>query len=150
MTLESVRFEWTDGAKCFPRAVPIAPPFKGHWLFTKKGTGGQGVLIEDHFRPDDPSGTWDAGTWTYRTYNPERKLREIQGIDTGRAVWQPGLMWSDGDTCVLTEWYGDTLVRFRYVAIQPDMFLWRADATFDRAKTWVRDVWTMRAHRIAR
>lgn len=128
----------------------FAPPFKGHWVFSKKATGGQGVLIEDHFRPDDPSGVWDAGTWTYRAYNPERKLWEMQGIDTRRGAWQPGLMWSDGETRVLTEWYGDMLVRFRYFAIQSDKFLWRADATFDRGKTWVRDFWTMRAERIAR
>ena len=29
-------------------------PFTGHWVFAKKETGGQGVLIEDHWRPDDP------------------------------------------------------------------------------------------------
>ena len=30
------------------------PPFTGHWVFSKKQTGGQGVLIEDHWRPDAP------------------------------------------------------------------------------------------------
>src|SRR6185503_20835148 len=33
----------------------FAPTFTGHWVFAKKQTGGQGVLIEDHFRPDDAS-----------------------------------------------------------------------------------------------
>ena len=42
------------------------------------------------------------------------------------------------------------LRRFRYFAIQPDRFLWRADATFDRGASWIRDYWTMEAHRIAR
>jgi hypothetical protein len=51
---------------------------------------------------------------------------------------------------LLTEWYGPMLVRFRYFAIQPDRFLWRADATFDRGKTWIADYWTMEAHRISR
>ncbi len=51
---------------------------------------------------------------------------------------------------LLTEWYGEMLVRFRYFAIRPDSFLWRADATFDRGKTWVRDFWTMQAKRVAR
>lgn len=126
------------------------PPFSGHWVFSKKETGGAGVLLEDHWRPDDPSATWDAGTWTYRAWNPERKLWEMEGINTRRGAWQPGLMWTDGDTRVLTEWYGSMLVRFRYFAIQPDRFLWRADATFDRGRTWIRDYWTMEASRIAR
>ena len=128
----------------------FTPAFTGHWVFTRKQTGGQGVLLEDHWRPDDPSSTWDAGTWTYRGYNPERKLWEMQGINTNVGAWQPGLMWTDGESRVLTEWYGTMLVRFRYFAIQPDRFLWRADATFDRGKSWIRDYWTMEAHRIAR
>lgn len=125
-------------------------PFTGHWVFARKETGGQGVLIEDHWRPDDPSATWDAGTWTYRAWNPERKLWEMQGINTNAGSWQPGLMWSAGADRLLTEWYGSMLVRFRYFAIEPDRFLWRADATFDRGKTWVLDYWTMEAHRISR
>jgi hypothetical protein len=36
------------------------------------------VLLEDHWRPDDATSTWDAGTWTYRAYNPERKIWEMQ------------------------------------------------------------------------
>ena len=125
-------------------------PFTGHWVFTKKQTGDQGVLLEDHWRPDDPGSTWDAGTWTYRAYNPERKLWEMEGINTARGAWQPGLMWTAGDSRLLTEWYGPMLVRFRYFAIQPNSFLWRADATFDRGRTWIRDYWTMEAHRISR
>jgi hypothetical protein len=125
-------------------------PFTGHWVFAKKETGGRGVLIEDHFRPDDASSTWEAGTWTYRAYNPQRKLWEMEGINTNLGAWQPGLMWSDGADRVLTEWYGPMLVRFRYFAIEPDQFLWRADATFDRGLTWIRDYWTMEVHRISR
>jgi hypothetical protein len=128
----------------------FTPPFTGHWVFTKKQTGNHGVLLEDHWRPDDPTATWDAGTWTYRAYNPERKLWEMEGINTARGAWQPGLMWTAGDSRLLIEWYGPMLVRFRYFAIQPDKFLWRADATFDRGKTWIRDYWTMEAHRISR
>ena len=125
-------------------------PFTGHWVFARKETGDQGVLIEDHWRPDDPASTWEAGTWTYRAYNPERKLWEMQGINTNAGAWQPGLMWSVGGDRLLTEWYGPMLVRFRYFAIRPDKFLWRADATFDRGKTWLRDYWTMEVHRISR
>ena len=128
----------------------FTPPFAGHWVFTKKQTGDKGVLLEDHWRPDDPSSTWDAGTWTYRAWNPERKLWEMEGINTARGAWQPGLMWTAGDSRLLTEWYGPMLVRFRYFAIRSDKFLWRADATFDRGKTWIRDYWTMEVHRISK
>jgi len=128
----------------------FAPPFTGHWVFSKKQTGGNGVLIEDHFRPDNPGATWDAGTWTYRAFNPERKIWEMEGINTNVGAWQPGLMWSAGADRLLTEWYGTMLVRFRYFAIQPNHFLWRADATFDRGKTWMRDWWTMEVTRVAR
>ena len=128
----------------------FAPPSTGHWVFSKKQTGGRGVLIEDHWRPDDESSTWDAGTWTYRAYNPERKLWEMQGINTNVGAFQPGTMWSMGEDRVLIEWYGPMLVRFRYFAIQPDKFLWRADATFDQGKTWIRDYWTMEVHRISK
>jgi len=126
------------------------PAFSGHWVFTRKETGGQGVLLEDHWRPDDPSSTWDAGTWTYRAYNPTRKLWEMEGINISRGAWQPGLMWTAGESRLLTEWYGTMLVRFRYFDIQPDRFLWRADATFDQGKTWILDYWTMEVHRISR
>ena len=128
----------------------FTPPFTGHWVASSKETGGQGVLIEDHWRPDDPGSTWAAGTWTYRAWNPTRKLWEMEGISTSRGAWQAGTMWSDGNDRVLIEWYGTMLVRFRYFAIAKDRFLWRADATFDRGKTWIRDYWTMEAHRIAR
>ena len=128
----------------------FAPPSTGHWVFSKKQTGGRGVLIEDHWRPDDESSTWDAGTWTYRAYNPERKLWEMQGINTNVGAFQPGTMWSMGEDRVLIEWYGPMLVRFRYFAIQSDRFLWRADATFDQGKTWIRDYWTMEVHRISK
>jgi len=128
----------------------FTPAFTGHWVFTRKQTGGQGVLIEDHWRPDDPTSTWDAGTWTYRAFNPQRKLWEMQGINTNAGAWQAGLMWSAGKDRLLTEWYGSMLVRFRYFAIEPGRFLWRADATFDRGKTWILDYWTMEVHRISR
>ena len=125
-------------------------PFTGHWLVTSKQTGGQGVMIEDHWRDDDPSATWEAGTWTYRVWNPARRHWEMEGINIAHGVWQPGTMWSDGNDRVLIEWYGTMLVRFRYFAIDKNKFLWRADATNDGGKTWIRDYWTMEAHRIAR
>ena len=128
----------------------FAQPFTGHWVVTKKETGGKGTLIEDHWRPDDPGSTWEAGTWTWRAFNPRRKIWEMEGINIANGAWQPGTMWSAGADRVLIEWYGRMLVRFRYFAIQPNHFLWRADATFDRGKTWISDFWTMEATRVAR
>ena len=141
---------WSFTFQARGRDGSFTPPFTGHWVFTRKETGGQGVLIEDHWRPDDPSSTWDAGTWTYRAWNPERRIWEMQGINTSVGAWQPGLMWRAGDDRLLVEWYGPMLVRFRYLAIEPDRFLWRADATFDRGATWIRDYWTMAASRVSR
>jgi hypothetical protein len=141
---------WSFTFQARRRDGAFTPAFTGHWVFTKKQTGGHGVLIEDHWRPDDPTSTWEAGTWTYRAYNPERHIWEMQGINTNVGAWQPGLMWSVGQDRLLTEWYGPMLVRFRYFAIQPDRFLWRADATFDRGQSWIRDYWTMEARRISR
>jgi hypothetical protein len=74
----------------------------------------------------------------------------MQGVNTNVGAWLPGLMWTDGDSRLLTEWYGPMLVRFRYFAIQPDSFLWRADATFDGGATWTKDYWTMEVHCISR
>jgi hypothetical protein len=85
---------WSFTFQSRRRDGAFTPAFTGHWVFAKKETGGQGVLIEDHWRPDDPGATWEAGTWTYRAYNPERKLWEMQGINTNVGAWQPGLMWS--------------------------------------------------------
>lgn len=142
--------EWEFRFQPRRRDGTFAPVFTGHWVFTKKQTGGQGVLIEDHWRPDDPSSMWEAGTWTYRAYNPERKIWEMMGINTNVGAWQSGLMWTSGGSRLLTEWYGSMLVRFRYFAIEPNKFLWRADATFDRGKTWINDWWTMEVKRISR
>ena len=143
---------WRFTFQARQRDGSFTPPFTGHWVFAKKETGGQGVLIEDHWRPDDAEATWDAGTWTYRAYNPQRKIWEMRGVNTNAGAWLPGLMWRSGDDRLLIEWYagGTMLVRFKYFAIEPDRFLWRADATFDRGRTWIRDYWTMEVHRIAR
>lgn len=143
---------WSFTFQARRRDGAFTPAFTGHWVFTKKETGGEGVLIEDHWRPDNPKSTWDAGTWTYRAYNPSRRIWEMRGINTNAGTWLPGLMWSAGNDRPLIEWYdaGSMLVRFRYFAIEPERFLWRADATFDRGKTWILDYWTMEARRISR
>ena len=45
---------WSFTFQARNRDGAFTPSFTGHWVFTKKETGGQGVLIEDHWRPDDP------------------------------------------------------------------------------------------------
>ncbi len=124
------------------------PPFPGHWVFDRKDA--DGAMIEDHWRADQPDRTYDAGTWTYRTFNPARKLWEMQGVNTASGAWQPGLMWRDGDSRLVIEHYGDTIMRFRYFAIEPDHFLWRADQSTDGGRSWFRDWWTMDVRRVAR
>jgi hypothetical protein len=124
------------------------PAFKGHWVFERKNANG--AMIEDHWRSDRPGETYDSGTWTYRTFNPQRKLWEMVGVNTQGGAWAPGLMWSDSTSRYLIQHYGPTLVRFRYFAIEPDRFLWRADQSTDGGKTWIRDWWTMEVTRIAR
>ena len=125
------------------------PPFNGHWVFEKKRSSG--ALIEDHWRGDAPGQTWDDGTWSYRTYNSQRGIWEMVGMNTNVGTWLPGLMWRSGDDRLVTEWYGpNVLVRFRYFAIEPNHFLWRADRSTDSGKTWIRDWWTMDVTRISR
>jgi hypothetical protein len=123
-------------------------PFRGHWWFAKKSSG---AFIEDHWRSDSPGDPWDSGTWTYRTFVPARGLWEMQGVATRSGHWQPGLMWSDGADRLLIQWTdADTLIRFRYFAIEDSRFLWRADLSRDRGETWIRDWWTMDVKRISR
>ena len=126
----------------------FAPPFDGHWFFEKKRA--QNALIEDHWRSDSPSQTFDSGTFTYRTFNPERKIWEMQGVGVSSGAWEPGLMWADSANRYLIQHYGPVIMRIRYFAIQANHFLWRADMSADNGKTWRRDHWIMEASRIAR
>jgi hypothetical protein len=124
------------------------PPFHGHWTAVKKLS--PNAFIEDHFRADDPGAPADLGTWTYRVYNPTRKLWTMQGVGSENGYWQPGLCWSNGGNRYLIQRDGAGLLRIRYSNITDTSFLWRADRTADGGKTWVRDWWTMRARRIAK
>ena len=128
----------------------FAEPFTGHWTFRKRG--GDRPIIEDHWRADNPNRPFDAGTVTYRAYNPKRKVWEMHGSSTNNAEsWQPGLSWSgDGSRYVIQHVGGGALMRFRYFAIEPNRFLWRADVTTDQGKSWKLDWWTMEVTRVGR
>jgi hypothetical protein len=126
----------------------FTPAFVGHWFAErKKNPNG---FVEDHFRPDNPTATYDVGTWTYRVFNPQRKLWEMQGIGSEAGQWQPGLCWSDANNRYVIQHYGSTIMRIRYFAITDNTFLWRADASNDGGKTWQLDRWTMSARRISK
>ena len=124
------------------------PPFEGLWVFEKKGA--PNALIEDRWRADSPGSTLESGTYTYRSYNPQRKIWDMLGYSTRGGEWAPGLMWADSANRYLIQHYGDTLMRIRYFAIQQNHFLWRADMTPDKGKTWYPDFWIMEANRLAK
>jgi hypothetical protein len=126
----------------------FSPPFAGHWSAERKLTAN--AFIEDHFRGDSPRTTIAAGTWTYRVFNPQRKLWEMQGVGSENGAWAPGLCWSDAKNRYVIQHYGKTLMRIRYFNITDNTFQWRADQSADGGKTWTLDWWTMEAKRIAK
>jgi uncharacterized protein DUF4440 len=124
----------------------FVPGFNGHWTFEKKPGG---LLIEDHWRPDNPKSPNGVSTYTYRSFDPVRKIWRIVGMHSQQGGFQLGLTWSDADNRFAVQHDGNMMVRIRYFALQPNHFLWRADGSADGGKTWVRDIWTMEATRIA-
>jgi hypothetical protein len=126
----------------------FGPPFKGHWSFEKKGDGG---IIEDHWRPDNPMAPMQSSLYTYRVFDPEEKVWRIVGANSRGGGLIPGRTWADADGGRSgIEWYGNVLVRFRYFAITPTHFLWRQDQSRDGGKTWILDTGMMDARRIGK
>ena len=125
----------------------FAPAFSGHWSFEKKPGG---MLIEDRWRADDPTSPMGVSTYTYREFDPQRKIWRMLGTNARGGEFALGLTWSDGENRYAIQHYGAAIMRIRYFAIEPNHFLWRADATADGGRTWLRDAWTMEAWRIGR
>lgn len=125
----------------------LGPAFTGHWSFEKKPGG---MLIEDHWRGDDPSSPMGVSTYTYREFDPERKIWHMLGTNARGGEFALGLTWSDQGNRYAIQHYGDAIMRIRYFAIEPNHFLWRADRTTDGGKTWLRDAWMMEAWRIGK
>ena len=123
------------------------PSFTGHWSFEKKPGG---LLIEDHWRYDDPSEPMGVSTYTYRSFDSERKIWRMLGTRSTGSEFDLGLTWSDELNRYAIQHYGPAIVRIRYFSIGQDHFLWRADRTTDGGKTWLLDAWTMEASRIGR
>lgn len=123
------------------------PVFAGHWTFDKRPGGG---LIEDRWRPDDPSTPIAQSLYTTRTFEPKRRVWQMIGSSSSGGVIQPGLTWSDGADRYAIQRNGNILSRIRYLAIEPNSFLWRMDVSSDGGRTWLRDAGAMTARRIAR
>lgn len=126
------------------------PPFSGHWTFRK--IPGARPIIADHWRANNPTLDFESGTVTYRIFNPRRKRWEVQGTSTnGPSGWQPGTGWSDPGNRYLVQYLGgSSIMRFRYLSIEADRFLWRADRSPDGGATWINDWWVMEVQRIGR
>lgn len=125
----------------------FAPAFSGHWSFEKKPGG---LLIEDRWRADNPSAPMGVSTYTYRTFDPEHKVWQMLGAHSLGGEFSPGLTWARGDERFAIQRTGDALMRIRYLPIEPNHFLWRADRSTDGGRTWIRDAWTMEATRIGK
>jgi hypothetical protein len=123
------------------------PAFTGHWTFEKKPGGG---LIEDRWRPDDPRNPMAQSLYTYRTFDPKRKVWQMNGSSSGGGAIEPGLTWSDATSRYAIQRNGNVLSRIRYLSIEPNTFLWRSDVSTDGGKTWLLDAGTMMARRIAK
>lgn len=122
-------------------------PFKGHWTFEKKGDGG---IIEDRWRPDNPTTQMGSSLYTYRVFDPEQKVWRLVGANSRGGSLISGRTWADANGRSGIEWYGDVLVRFRYFALTPNRFLWRQDQSHDGGKTWILDTGMMEARRIGK
>jgi hypothetical protein len=104
--------------------------------------------MTDEFNLTVPSGA-RTPTMTYRVFSSTKRIWEVQGVNVGRAVWQPGVSWSDGKDRFLVQHNPATniTIRVRYYDIRPDHFLWRADGSKDGGKTWIADVILIEATR---
>jgi hypothetical protein len=122
-------------------------PFKGHWTFEKKGDG---AIIEDRWRPDNPTAPMASSLYTYRVFDPELKVWRLVGANSRGGSLIPGLTWADTEGRSGIEWYGNVLVRFRYFALTPTHFLWRQDQSHDGGKTWILDTGAMDARRVGK
>ena len=123
------------------------PSFTGHWTFAKNPGG---ALVEDRWRPDDPSIPMAISLYTYRVFDDQRKVWQMIGTHSYGGEIQPGLTWSDGTNRYAIQRAHGILTRIRYFSIDADHFLWRSDRSNDGGKTWIRDAGTMEATRIGK
>jgi hypothetical protein len=125
----------------------FSPAFRGHWSFEKKPGG---LLIEDRWRADNPAAPMGVSTYTYRSFDPTRKIWQMLGTTSAGGEFALGRTWSAGGERFGVQRYGTAIMRIRYLPIEPNHFLWRADRSTDGGHTWIRDAWTMEATRIGK
>jgi hypothetical protein len=125
----------------------FSPSFTGHWVFEKKPGGG---LVEDRWRADDPSIPQGQSLYTYRNFDPQKKVWQIIGASSRGGTIDPGLTWADGANRYVVQHGDGGISRIRYFAITANHFLWRSDFSDDGGKTWYLDAGTMEATRIGR
>ena len=123
------------------------PVFTGHWTFEKKPGGG---LVEDRWRSDDPSVPMAQSLYTYRTFDPKRRIWQMIGSSSKGGEIEPGLTWADDTSRYAIQRDRGTLSRIRYLSIGANRFLWRSDISTDGGKTWVLDAGIMEARRIGK
>jgi hypothetical protein len=128
-----------------PATGAYGPVLSGQWT----GEKAYETLFADHFLLVNRAGVTHP-TATYRVFNPQRRLWEIEGVAVRRGVWQPGISWSDGKDRYLVQHNPETstTLRIRYYAIESSRFQWRADGSRDGGKTWLRDVILIEATRL--
>jgi hypothetical protein len=88
--------------------------------------------------------------YTYRTFDPLRKVWQMIGSSSNGGEIQPGLTWTDGTSRYAIQRNHGVLSRIRYLSIDANSFLWRSDVSNDGGKTWLLDAGTMEARRIAK
>jgi hypothetical protein len=125
----------------------FGPAFRGHWSFEKKPGG---LLIEDHWRGDNPLAPMGVSTYTYRTFDPRKRVWQMLGTNSAGGEFALGTTWSNGGERFAVQHYGPAIIRIRYFAVEPNHFLWRADRSTDGGRTWMLDAWTMEATRIGK
>ncbi len=125
----------------------FSPAFRGHWSFEKMPGG---HLIEDHWRADNPGAPMGVSTYTYRVFDPGTNRWFMMGTNSSVGEVELGTTWSAAGERFAVQHYGPVVMRIRYISIEPNHFLWRADRSTDGGLTWTRDTWTMEATRIGK
>lgn len=119
----------------------------GHWTFEKKPGG---ALIEDRYRPDDPSLPMGVSLYTYRVFDSERKQWQVIGTSSNGGAVQLGVSWSDSGSLFVIQRAGRVLARFHYSSLEASHFKWQSDRSYDDGATWIHDFAVLEATRVGK
>src|SRR5262249_29905529 len=113
---------------------PSAPrTVKGAWTFFKAGDG---FMVNDEFRTFRDSGETILLGETYRAYDPERKVWELQFAQPGKTAWQSGTSKVDGSDLIDLTDSGDTTARARFYNISANHFSCDFEVYDSRTAQW--------------